>query len=152
VATLEKLANRGAPPGNDTKLVNGVTPLANGKIGQRSVTARCFEASAPGSVAFLPGTRHDATQDNSTSGRLAIRTYHYHSQVSALVQALQRRAEGTLQTESIVVLSSATMGNHFIRQTPELPSSLRWRVTSKATSLYIHGLACYNLTFQSATS
>ena len=38
MATLEKLANGGAPPGNDTKLVNGVTPLANGKIGQRSGT------------------------------------------------------------------------------------------------------------------
>jgi hypothetical protein len=34
------LANGGAPPGNDTKLVNGVTPLANGKIGQRSGTVR----------------------------------------------------------------------------------------------------------------
>jgi hypothetical protein len=36
------LANRGAPPGNDTKLVNGVTPLANGKIGQRSGTSPQF--------------------------------------------------------------------------------------------------------------
>jgi hypothetical protein len=36
------LANGGAPPGNDTKLVNGVTPLANGKIGQRSGTAGDF--------------------------------------------------------------------------------------------------------------
>jgi hypothetical protein len=37
-ATLEKLANGGPPPGNDTKLVDGATPLANGKNVQRSGT------------------------------------------------------------------------------------------------------------------
>jgi len=36
--TLEKLANRGAPPKIVTKLANGVAPLVNGENGQRSGT------------------------------------------------------------------------------------------------------------------
>jgi hypothetical protein len=37
---LEKLVNGGGPPENDTKLVNGVTLLANRDIGQRSGTGQ----------------------------------------------------------------------------------------------------------------
>jgi hypothetical protein len=38
VATLEKLANRGAPSKIVTKLANGATPLVNGGNGERSGT------------------------------------------------------------------------------------------------------------------
>jgi hypothetical protein len=42
VATLEKLANGGAPSKIVTKLANGATPLVNGENGERSRTAQIY--------------------------------------------------------------------------------------------------------------